>query len=84
VIRVSEAAAADAMRLQLRATHNLPEPAGALALAGLLADDERASGGRVALIHTGGNVDASTLATVLAGDTPAPPSATRDRLAPAS
>jgi threonine dehydratase len=84
VIRVSEAAAADAMRLHLRATHNLPEPAGALALAGLLADGQRASGRRVALIQTGGNVDASTLATVLAGDTPSPPSSARDRLAPAS
>jgi threonine dehydratase len=75
IVTVSEDAAADAMRLQFRTTHNVPEPAGALALAGLLAEADRARGKRVALIHTGANVDASTLGTVLDGRTPAPPSA---------
>ena len=74
IVAVSEDAAAEAMRLHLRATHNLPEPAGSLALAGLLAERDRAAGRTVALIQTGGNVDDSTVATVLAGQTPLPPS----------
>jgi threonine dehydratase len=74
IVTVSDDAAAEAMRLHLRATHNLPEPAGSLALAGLLADPDRVNGRTVALIQTGGNVDNSTVATVLAGGTPVPPS----------
>lgn len=72
IVTISEDATADAMRLLLRATHNVAEPAGALALAALLA--EGGDGRRVALIQTGGNVDSRTLATVLDGRTPAPPS----------
>lgn len=75
IVRISEDEAADAMRLQFRATHNVPEPAGALALAALRKELDRARGTRVALIHSGGNIDASTFATVLDGRTPAPPSA---------
>jgi threonine dehydratase len=75
IVTVSEDATADAMRLHFRTTHNVPEPAGALALAAALAEADRVRGARVALVQTGGNVDASTLATVLAGGTPAPPSA---------
>jgi threonine dehydratase len=75
IIAVSDDAVAEAMRLQFRTTHNVPEPAGALALAGLLAEAERARDTRVALIQTGGNVDSATFATVLDGRTPAPPSA---------
>jgi threonine dehydratase len=75
IVRVGEDAAADAMRLFFRTTHNVPEPAGALALAGLLADRDRPVDQRVALIQSGGNIDADTLATVLEGDTPTPPSA---------
>jgi threonine dehydratase len=71
---VSEDAAADAMRLHFRATHNVPEPAGVLGLAALLADANLMRGKRVAVIQTGGNIDASTLGTVLDGRTPAPPS----------
>lgn len=74
IVTVSEDAVADAMRLHLRATHNVPEPAGALALAALLAEGDRVRGKRVAVIQTGGNVDAATLATVLEGRTPPPPS----------
>jgi threonine dehydratase len=79
IVAISEDAVADAMRLHLHTTHNLPEPAGALALAALLEEGDRAAGKRVALVQTGGNVDASTLATVLAGRTPAPPSAALSR-----
>lgn len=73
IITVPEDATADAMRLLFRTTHNVPEPAGALAVAGLVADPQR--GERVAVIQTGGNIDSDMLAEVLAGRTPAPPSA---------
>jgi threonine dehydratase len=72
IVTVSEDAAAEAMRLMFRTTHNVSEPAGSLALAGLLAERERHPGHRVAVIHTGGNVDADQLITVLAGGTPEP------------
>jgi threonine dehydratase len=77
IITISEDQAAEAMRLHFRATHNVPEPAGALALAALLKEADRARGKRCALIQTGGNIDSATFATVLQGRTPAPPSALR-------
>jgi threonine dehydratase len=72
IVTVAEDAAADAMRLMYRATHNVAEPAGGMALAGLLAEGAR---GRVAVIHTGSNVDSDVLADVLLGHTPQLPSA---------
>src|ERR1700691_2214872 len=57
VLTVSEDQAADAMRVMLATTHNVAEPAGALALAGLLTERSHAAGKRVAVIHTGGNAD---------------------------
>lgn len=72
VLCVEEDAAASAMRLAFDATHNVAEPAGALALAGLLQERERSKGRRVAVVHTGGNVDAAVLGAVLAGRTPDP------------
>lgn len=72
IVTVSEDAAAEAMRQMLRTTHNLPEPAGSIALAGLMAERARQRGRRIAVIHTGGNVDTDQLATVLAGHTPTP------------
>jgi threonine dehydratase len=71
VLTVSEDAAAEAMRILFATTHNVAEPAGALALAGLLAERSRAAGKRIAVIHTGGNVDAALLLHVLSGHTPA-------------
>ncbi|HEY5274272.1 MAG TPA: threonine dehydratase [Acidimicrobiales bacterium] len=71
IVTVSEDAAADAMRRLFVATHNVAEPAGALALAGLLAEREAAQGKRVAVIQSGGNVDAAVLTKVLSGKTPA-------------
>ena len=65
VIRVSEEQALAALGLFYRATHNLPEPAGSLALAGLLADADRATGKRVAIIQTGGNCDFDLLRQAL-------------------
>ncbi len=71
ILTVSEDDAAEAMRILFSTTHNVAEPAGALALAGLLAERERAAGKRVAIIQTGGNVDADMLVQVLSGRTPA-------------
>jgi threonine dehydratase len=67
---VSEDDAAEAMRVLFATTHNVAEPAGALALAGLLAERSWAAGKRVAVIQTGGNADAELLLGVLAGRTP--------------
>ncbi|MGH3545973.1 MAG: pyridoxal-phosphate dependent enzyme, partial [Mycobacteriales bacterium] len=72
LVTVPDDETAAAMRLMLRATHNLTEPAGALGLAALLRERDLQRGRRVAVVLTGGNVDASTLAAVLAGRTPAP------------
>jgi threonine dehydratase len=71
VLTVSEDAAAEAMRVLYATTHNVAEPAGALALAGLLQERSRAPGRRVAVIQTGGNADADQLVQVFAGQTPA-------------
>lgn len=67
VLEVPDPATAEAMRLLHRTTHNMPEPAGAIALAGLCARRERHQDGRVAVILSGGNVDADLYTTVLAG-----------------
>jgi threonine dehydratase len=70
VLTVSEDSAAEAMRALFAATHNVAEPAGALALAGLLQERSLMAGRRVAVVQTGGNVDADLLVTVLSGHTP--------------
>jgi threonine dehydratase len=70
ILTVSEDAAAEAMRIMFACTHNLAEPAGALALAGLLQERSLATGKKVAVVQTGGNVDADMFARVLSGDTP--------------
>jgi threonine dehydratase len=65
IVQVSEQQAAEAMAIMYRSTHNLAEPAGALALAGLLAEKDRAAGRRVAVVHTGGNCDFTILERVM-------------------
>lgn len=70
VITVSEDATAEAMRLLFAATHNAPEPAGAIALAGAVAEHDRINGRRVAVVQTGGNVDSAMFVQVLRGVTP--------------
>jgi threonine dehydratase len=70
VLTVPDEETAEAMRLMLRSTHNLAEPAGAIGLAALLRERARQRGHRVAVVLTGGNVDTPTLAAVLAGRTP--------------
>lgn len=61
IVRVPEDEAAAAMALMYRSTHNLPEPAGSLGLAALLAEKDRVAGKRVAVIQTGGNADFDVL-----------------------
>ena len=70
VIQVSEDEAAEAMRVMFHTTHNMAEPAGALSLAGLLQERDRAAGTRVGIIHSGGNTDADLLLEVMQGRTP--------------
>lgn len=65
ILQVSEDEAALAMVLMYRATHNLAEPAGSLALAGLLSERDRVAGKRVAIVHTGANADFSVLKKVM-------------------
>lgn len=61
IVRISEADAAAAMVLMFRATHNLAEPAGSLALAAVLTERDRVAGRKVAMILTGGNCDLEVL-----------------------
>jgi threonine dehydratase len=70
VLTVSEDSVAEAMRTLHRTTHNTAEPAGAIALAGLMSERDRRAGQRVAIVLSGGNVDMSMLAEVLGGSTP--------------
>lgn len=72
IISVSEDAVADAMRVIYRTTHNVAEPAGAIALAGLLSEPVELRGARSSFTLCGGNVDTDKLASVLGGQTPAP------------
>ncbi len=74
IVTVSEDAAAEAVRTVFAATHNVAEPAGALALAGAVTEAGRLAGTRVGLVLSGGNVDAAMLVEVLSGGTPRPPS----------
>jgi threonine dehydratase len=73
IVEVSDEDTADAMRILFATTHNTPEPAGAIALAGLLSQRQAMAGRRVAVIQTGGNVDSDLFARVLSGQTPALP-----------
>lgn len=71
VLTVSEDEAAEAMRVLYRSTHNVAEPAGALALAGLLQERAAMHRQRVAVVQTGGNADTDLLTEALSGRTPA-------------
>ena len=64
-VTVSEAQIAAAVRTYLRTTHNLAEGAGAAALAGLSKLAPELAGQRVAVVLSGGNIDAATLARVV-------------------
>ncbi|MFP5347598.1 MAG: threonine dehydratase [Actinomycetes bacterium] len=65
-VQVSDDATEQAMRLLWQCTHHMPEPAGAIALAGLLADTARPPGAVTAAIMTGGNCDRELVQRVVA------------------
>jgi threonine dehydratase len=67
-VTVSEAEIAEALRLALRATHNLVEGAGAAGLAGLLKLRETLAGKTVGVVFSGANIDSATLRRVLNGE----------------
>lgn len=69
-VRVSEEQAERAMRILWQTTHQMPEPAGALALAGLLADPVRAPKSTAAVIMSGGNCDSDLVRRVLSSSQP--------------
>ena len=75
VVRVTDDELARAMRAYYTDTHNVAEGAGAAALAAALKERERLAGRRVAVVLSGGNVDAALFARVLAGETPTRPTA---------
>ena len=64
-VTVSEGEIAAALRLLLRATHNLAEGAGAAGLAGLIRLRDRLAGKTVGVVLSGSNIDAATLRRVL-------------------
>lgn len=74
IVSVDDDEIADAMRILFSDTHNVAEGAGAAAVAALLKDQRGAApfGPRdqVAVVLSGGNVDASVFAEVLNGGTP--------------
>jgi len=72
ILAVGDDAIAEAIRILYTDTHNLAEGAGAAALAGLMQERDRQRGKRVAVILSGGNIDAAKLALALTGTTPAP------------
>lgn len=67
VLEVTDEEVEDAMRALFADTHNAAEGAGAAALAALLQERERMRGRRVGVVLSGGNVDSSEFARVLAG-----------------
>jgi threonine dehydratase len=66
-VQVSDQATEQAMRYLWQTKHHMPEPSGAIALAGLLADTARPDGAVAAVIMTGGNCDREFVQRVVAG-----------------
>jgi hypothetical protein len=70
VLELSEDEIAEAVRAYFQDTHNVAEGAGAAPLAGLMQERARMTGKRVAVILSGGNIDASVYRGILVGETP--------------
>jgi threonine dehydratase len=66
ILTVYEAEMRRAMRILFSDTHNIAEGAGAAALAAALQEQGRLAGKRVAVIQSGGNIDRSLFAEILA------------------
>jgi threonine dehydratase len=64
-ITVTDSEIAESLRVLLRTTHSLAEGAGATGLAGAFALREQLVGKRVAIVVSGGNIDAATLGRAL-------------------
>ena len=67
-ITVTDAEIAEAMRMLLRTTHTMVEPAGAAGLAGLRKLAPQLEGKRIGIVLSGANVDSATLQRVLRGE----------------
>ena len=65
IVTVTDAEVAAAMRMMYECTHNVCEGAGAAALAAAMQEAPRFAGRRVAIVATGGNVDADMFASAL-------------------
>jgi threonine dehydratase len=63
-VLVSDAAIATATATMIEKTRNLVEPAGAAALAAVLADPARFAGRNVAVVCSGGNISPAQLAAL--------------------
>ncbi|WP_172296528.1 threonine dehydratase [Pseudoruegeria sp. HB172150] len=70
VVAVTDEEVAEAIRVYYRDTHNLAEGAGAAALAALMQERDRMAGKKVAVILSGGNIDADWFVTVMQGGVP--------------
>src|SRR5215510_9635670 len=70
ILQLSEDDIAQAVRCYFQDTHNIAEGAGAAPLAGLMQERARMAGKRVAVILSGGNIDASVYRRILTGETP--------------
>ncbi|MCH7822101.1 MAG: threonine dehydratase [Proteobacteria bacterium] len=70
IVAVSEEEMAEAMRIYFHDTHNVVEGAGAAPLAAVLRERDTVRGKEIAVILSGGNIDADLFAAVLKGETP--------------
>lgn len=66
IVEVSDAEVATAMQAYFSDTHNVAEGAGAAALAALMQERDTTTGGKVGVVLSGGNVDRTTFARILA------------------
>jgi threonine dehydratase len=69
IVEVTDHEVAEAMRTLYECTHNCAEGAGSAAVAAIAKERNEVKGKKVAAVLSGGNVDRSTFAKVLAGDT---------------
>jgi threonine dehydratase len=67
IVTVPDTKIMEAMRSYFSATHNVAEGAAAAPLAALIQEQNTVRGQRVALIHSGCNIDRDRLALILAG-----------------
>ena len=70
IVQLSEDDIAEAVRAYFQDTHNVAEGGGAAALAGLMQERARMTGKRIAVVLSGGNIDAPVYRRILAGETP--------------